>query len=948
MNRHRRNGMVVLFLLAAFACARAAAGEGEITFIKGYVDTRVDEKGDATITTRMVFPTTQMFQELKNRFPNPFAIMRHVFGNNNRAVIENPAVVYDDSSRAVVVTADRAGVAWTRRNRWEMDIEGANSDMVHSEDGLAIFVENAVEPPATITTAVLRVFLPPGGANIAYDKSRRVLSYSLDRAPIEQGRGRLDCELTARANIMSALYKLYGDNKFNNGNMWVGKAVFRNLGDADITDLRVSYRVGEFADWSSDSRYDLIPPGGTVVDCYYPLFKSSAMELVNITPVDIQVRYSYRDASGQRHEDNDSDRSRILGRNSFEFSSLPDAEAVTWADRFINAPLVASFVTRMDPVVREFAGFASQASGGSAAMVDDEQAIRFMMAAYNQMVANGISYQSPTGYMTEKASLVQELKYPRDVLRDKSATCIELAAFYAAVCESNGLETGLVLLPGHCFSVVKLPSGQMLPVENTGVLGAAVGKAASFEEAVKAGRKNMESLKPGMFYLVNVKKAQSLGIVPPELPTLPPDILRSWGIAYRDGSGRQAPPGKEQKESAPPRPESGPETTRARTRGGDELAGRWTASVTNNQSGKTFNVDFDIAFRSGRYAGSILSEGESEPNEIVRAALENGRAEVVTLMAIGEEDPNARVLAHFIGDVTDGVWTGTYAMVYEPTGETMADGAFTAKRGGQPASTPPRRQPAPPTGDASSSGLAGNWEGVYSVEKQDFRMTLDVKGSGRAYSGVMRMLDENIAASVEQAQTSDNKARLKASWLIGRQDGKEVFRHVFFTGELNDGVWSGNFNVKQDGVEETLVRGKFQLRKGGTPSTPPSQTARPAPSSGPARTQPAAGDFVGVWSGTYKELDGNTETIRVELGIENGDYKGRIHLGEASAEIYSANLVDNLLSVVAVWMAAGPDGSPAPYSFGLLGQLQGSTWTGQYTLMRNTETLGVSTFQLRR
>ena len=71
----------------------------------------------------------------------------------------------------------------------------------------------------------------------------------------------------------------------------------------------------------------------------------------------------------------------------------------------------------------------------------------------------------------------QDIKYPRDVLRAKSGTCIDLAILYATLAESVGMHAYLMLVPGHCFSVVNV-SGQMIAVENTG-LGGGDQRAAS-------------------------------------------------------------------------------------------------------------------------------------------------------------------------------------------------------------------------------------------------------------------------------------------------------------------------------------------------------------------------------------------------------------------------------------------------------------------------------------
>lgn len=57
-------------------------------------------------------------------------------------------------------------------------------------------------------------------------------------------------------------------------------------------------------------------------------------------------------------------------------------------------------------------------AGGVAAAADEEQALAFCKAIYDREPAHGISYQTPSGFLTEY-TVGQDLKFPRDVLRDK-------------------------------------------------------------------------------------------------------------------------------------------------------------------------------------------------------------------------------------------------------------------------------------------------------------------------------------------------------------------------------------------------------------------------------------------------------------------------------------------------------------------------------------------------
>ncbi len=202
----------------------------------------------------------------------------------------------------------------------------------------------------------------------------------------------------------------------------------------------------------------------------------------------------------------------------------------SWYDYFNNCALIAAYVTYLDDPVRQFAGYISEAAGGVAASADDDSAIRWLAAAYNMELANNIVYQTPSSFMTTGMGLVQDLKFPRDVFRDKAGTCVDLAITYAALAQSTGLNTYLMNVPGHCFAVIELPSGRLYAVENTGLGGGET--RMTFDQAVKTGNQELaKMLSTGPYYLINVKDVLTNGrVTNPELPSLDTTYLETCGI----------------------------------------------------------------------------------------------------------------------------------------------------------------------------------------------------------------------------------------------------------------------------------------------------------------------------------------------------------------------------------------------------------------------------------
>jgi hypothetical protein len=102
-----------------------------------------------------------------------------------------------------------------------------------------------------------------------------------------------------------------------------------------------------------------------------------------------------------------------------------------------------------------------------------------------------------------------------------------------------GLKANLMLVEGHAFPVIILPSGQPFPVETTAIGG--VGQSASFEQAVEAGAKELlKYLEGGIFYFVKIdEELNADGVRNPELPQVSSNFLETSGIrppsSFSDG-----------------------------------------------------------------------------------------------------------------------------------------------------------------------------------------------------------------------------------------------------------------------------------------------------------------------------------------------------------------------------------------------------------------------------
>lgn len=350
--------------------------------------------------------------------------------------------------------------------------------------------------------------------------------------------------LEARPVLLASLAKVYADPRFSE--LAVARAVFQNTTTEPVTGYRVRFRLtGYTADWSPWSDSAQVLPKQTVTTPYFPILDEPRLaQLEGFALADLHVEQEYHRADGQRIQHREIRRVKVMARNWMAwFHSIPEdqAEAMMkdpaspfWRDVYTTMPLLlASFVTKDDPVIQQVAGWVSGQAGG--APLDDAGARRFMKALYEFMVANGIRYQLPAESDRE-GWFVQHVHYGRDVLRNRAGCCMDLTIFYASVCAAVNLEPVLILVPEHIFPAIRLPqSKELLPVEVTLVNGSRPqdGLAylvSSYAGAVTVGQQELKHYRQRPHLEVDIAARHKAGVQGLQLPPVPANVLASWGI----------------------------------------------------------------------------------------------------------------------------------------------------------------------------------------------------------------------------------------------------------------------------------------------------------------------------------------------------------------------------------------------------------------------------------
>ncbi|RUM89595.1 MAG: hypothetical protein DSZ25_00435, partial [Thermovibrio sp.] len=93
----------------------------------------------------------------------------------------------------------------------------------------------------------------------------------------------LDIQIRVKPAIMPIAYKVYGNPKAFNGRFWLAKLTLTNTGKQEIRNLKVSYRVPGYIDWTTPTLYEEVLPGQTVIDRFYPQFPIKILNILNPT-----------------------------------------------------------------------------------------------------------------------------------------------------------------------------------------------------------------------------------------------------------------------------------------------------------------------------------------------------------------------------------------------------------------------------------------------------------------------------------------------------------------------------------------------------------------------------------------------------------------------------------------------------------------------------------------
>jgi|GEM_PF-6597937 len=443
---------------------------------------------------------------------------------------------FDDEAATIHARYRILGRSAFRHGRWVVALGvgfDANTVTVHKFETAkqSCLIELRARQSGLQLISRLKVSLPEGASAMEFSKKTLELSYTapVPTMPASNGASRPEMRFEAKPQLMSALYKLYGNPRWNE--LFAGRAVLQNDTHETLSDYRIRFRINGYANWGPWERSDKVYPGQTVIHAFHPVFESHIWELKGSTPALAEIEYEYTRASGEKVTETESTRIKLLGMNEAVWSNLETTENSSWFEMFRSAPMVvSSFTSATDPVVQDIVGLISKSTAGKGAVTTDANALKFLGTLYNLLAAN-VAYETTPGGV-EDGLIHQHLKYGRDVLRTHSGTCINLSILYASVCEAAGLDAYVVIVPGHAFAAAKLPqSGIPVAVETTCCGGGTKETSRTFVQARESAFRTYQKwAADGRIVEIDIASYRKQGVAPPELPGVGPNPLKDWGI----------------------------------------------------------------------------------------------------------------------------------------------------------------------------------------------------------------------------------------------------------------------------------------------------------------------------------------------------------------------------------------------------------------------------------
>src|SRR5581483_4249182 len=232
------------------------------------------------------------------------------------------------------------------------------------------------------------------------------------------GKEDLNIKINNASYIMPSVYKVYSNPQALTGEYYFFKMLMTNTGSSTMNDVKVSYDIPGYIDWTELQTIPKIYPGQHVVIRCYPHFKDDIVKKMTQSQETGEIKIEYNNGKVKK----ESFLFNMMGRNQFVYTDIPADEVTSYPDMMHNTQLLPCLVTPEDPIVKYYtAQVQDKWMKGEAASVDNDanSAVKFLAGLYAATLQSRMVYGGTEGIpqkMGDISSTVQSARLPREVI----------------------------------------------------------------------------------------------------------------------------------------------------------------------------------------------------------------------------------------------------------------------------------------------------------------------------------------------------------------------------------------------------------------------------------------------------------------------------------------------------------------------------------------------------
>jgi hypothetical protein len=318
----------------------------------------------------------------------------------------------------------------------------------------------------------------------------------------------ITADYTYKSELITPIAHLYGT--------FLDDFVIATVTNGNTSPVKVVV-ASEIADYTSKSSDTVtVAAGATQEVRQNPRLTTAAIDGLNSQhEADLHVTVSYLDAGQPRIVLDQTSPTLITSRRDFPWTIKGFTQQEDWN-------LVVAMATPTDPKVEELLRTAAKYDPNKASLSgydsenDTSGSVWQRLSNIWQAEASdyNLTYVGTTDSFASGSS--QRIRLPSEVLAQASGNCIELTLLYVAVAEAMGLQSAIIMIPGHAYVAIRLDTknDSYYFIETT-MIG-----AATFKDAAAEGNIEWTDAQPHVaaseanYGWVDVAQARADGIIP--------------------------------------------------------------------------------------------------------------------------------------------------------------------------------------------------------------------------------------------------------------------------------------------------------------------------------------------------------------------------------------------------------------------------------------------------